>query len=96
MCSLCELSPGEPLTVIDQELILNDMDGMDNLDMPIIDEDGLDKAYEMEYEVCIYYANNVGLSFLLFNSVSLCSVCAHPLKMNWEEESYNVETIWGK
>ena len=47
---LCEISPQEQMTVIDDDL-MHDLDAMDNLDIPIIDEDGMDKAYEMEYEV---------------------------------------------
>ncbi|XP_072026157.1 E3 ubiquitin-protein ligase PDZRN3-like isoform X2 [Amphiura filiformis] len=48
---LCE----EPL--IDSEL-MNDLEGMENMDMPIIDEDGLDKAYEMEYEEIVLCRNS--------------------------------------
>ena len=47
---LCEISPQEQMTVIDDDL-MNDLDAMDNVDMPIIDDDGMDKAYELEYEV---------------------------------------------
>ncbi|XP_071809000.1 E3 ubiquitin-protein ligase PDZRN3-like isoform X2 [Asterias amurensis] len=46
---LCEISPQEQMTVIDDDL-MHDLNAMDNLDIPIIDEDGMDKAYEMEYE----------------------------------------------
>lgn len=46
---LCEITPQEPLTTIDADLY-DDLDAMDNLGMPIIDEDDLDRAFDFEYE----------------------------------------------
>ncbi|XP_071817201.1 E3 ubiquitin-protein ligase PDZRN3-like isoform X3 [Apostichopus japonicus] len=46
---LCEITPQEPLTTIDTDLY-DDLDAMDNLGMPIIDEDDLDRAFDFEYE----------------------------------------------
>lgn len=50
--SLCEITPQEPLTTIDTDLY-DDLDAMDNLGMPIIDEDDLDRAFDFEYEVIL-------------------------------------------
>lgn len=47
---LCEITPQEPLTAIDTDLY-DELDAMDNLGMPIIDEDDLDRAFDFEYEV---------------------------------------------
>ncbi|XP_077985450.1 E3 ubiquitin-protein ligase PDZRN3-like [Glandiceps talaboti] len=53
---LCEISPQQPMTLIDHDL-LNELDSVDNFDLPLLD-DGLDKGYEMEYEEILLRRTN--------------------------------------
>ncbi|XP_070559720.1 E3 ubiquitin-protein ligase PDZRN3-B-like isoform X2 [Ptychodera flava] len=53
---LCEISPQQPMTLIDHDL-LHELDSVDNFDLPLLD-DGLDKAYEMEYEEILLRRTN--------------------------------------